>query len=57
MGAATEKYENVFKKYIYASPAPPSELIDSTTYDIDFGDHKFLNIGLESLNKIHKFKS
>lgn len=48
MNTAIEKAANIFKKDIYKSPAPLSELIDSSTYVIDFGIRKFLNIDLSN---------
>lgn len=39
-----------YKKYNYVAPKPPSELIDSTMFVIDFPGRKFLNVGLDPIN-------
>lgn len=36
-----------YKKFKYIAPTPPSNLIDSSTFNIDFADRKCLNIGLD----------
>jgi hypothetical protein len=35
------------QEYKYVAPAPPTELIDSTTFVIDFVERKFIHIGLD----------
>lgn len=37
----------LYKKFQYVAPTPPSNLIDSNTFNIDFADRKCLNIGLD----------
>lgn len=63
MCAAIEKSTNVLKKYIYTPPAPPSKLIDSSTYVVDFGNSKFYQYWSLSSPKLrclysnyHRFK-
>ncbi|VVC42805.1 Hypothetical protein CINCED_3A003850 [Cinara cedri] len=38
---------NAAKKFIYIAPSPPVELIDSTSFTIDFAGRKFLYVGLD----------
>jgi len=40
------------KPYKYVPLTPPSELIESTTYTIDFTNRKFLNMGLNPENQL-----
>ncbi len=35
------------KNFTYVPPTPPAELIDSTSYTLDFVARKFLNVGLD----------
>jgi hypothetical protein len=41
---------NTFKKqmYKYVAPTPPSELLDSSTFVMDFTNRKFVHVGLDS---------
>lgn len=43
----------IYKKqtYKYVAPTPPSDLIDSTAFILDFNDRKFVNIGLNPKEK------
>ncbi|VVC27578.1 Hypothetical protein CINCED_3A025128 [Cinara cedri] len=38
---------NAVKKFIYIAPTPPADLIDSTSFTIDFAGRKFLHVGLD----------
>lgn len=35
------------KKYIYVEPTPPADLIDSSSFTVDFTDQKFVRVGLD----------
>ncbi|KAE9521655.1 hypothetical protein AGLY_017951 [Aphis glycines] len=39
------------KNFTYVPPTPPAELIDSTSYTLDFVARKFLNVGFDSEDK------
>jgi len=41
------------KNFTYVPPAPPANLIESTSYTIDFTNRKFLNIGLDPTDKFN----
>ncbi|KAF0719019.1 Uncharacterized protein FWK35_00018775, partial [Aphis craccivora] len=35
------------KTYTYVPPSPPTQLIDSSSYTMDFAARKFLHIGID----------
>ncbi|KAL4103603.1 hypothetical protein QTP88_018964 [Uroleucon formosanum] len=41
------------KNYNYVPPTPPAELIDSTSYILDFVARKFIHIGIDSINEFN----
>jgi hypothetical protein len=41
------------KKYEYIAPTPPSNLIDSTTFTIDFAARKFISVGLDPADQFN----
>lgn len=51
MAATTANGAKDKKTYVYVPPAPPSELIDCTTFVLSFEDRKFFNIGIDPANK------
>jgi hypothetical protein len=46
---------SIYKKqpYKYVPPTPPSNLIDSTTFVLDFTDRKFVHIGLDPADEFN----
>ena len=46
---------NTFKKHAfkYVAPAPPSELLDSSTFVKDFTNRKFVHVGFDSQNNFN----
>jgi hypothetical protein len=46
---------SIYKKqpYKYVPPAPPNNLIDSTTFVLDFTDRKFIHIGLDPADQFN----
>lgn len=41
------------KNFTYVPPTPPAELIDSTSYTLDFVARKFLNVGLDPTDEFN----
>jgi hypothetical protein len=39
------------KTFIYVTPSPPAELIESTSYTLDFAARKFVQIGVDPTEK------
>lgn len=53
MAGSIENMSAVYKKYSYVPPSPPTKLIDSSNFLLDFSSRKFLNIGLDPADKFN----
>lgn len=50
MAGSIESNAAIYKKHVYKyiAPTPPTELLDSSVYVVDFTNRKFLHVGLDS---------
>ncbi|XP_022181022.1 uncharacterized protein LOC111041139 [Myzus persicae] len=54
MAGSIGNMAKVYKKnFTYVPPAPPADLIDSTSYTLDFAARKFLNVGLDPTDEFN----
>jgi len=44
-------YNEKKKAFTYVPPSPPVELIESTSYTLDFANRKFVHIGIDPVEK------
>jgi len=53
MAGSIEANAVIYKKYKYTAPTPPSNLIDSSNFMLNFAERRFLNIGFDPSNNFN----